>query len=290
MTIDSSKKDFLITSGLWKGHKLWDLYKKAQTPLNWQKELFEYAKKIKIPCFSTPYDDEGVELLKKLNCKLYKISSFEMSDLSLVKKICKLKKPVIISTGLANFSEIEEVYKVAKKAGCKKLIMLYCVSSYPAKNEDFNLNNIDILNKKFNCEIGFSDHSIDNSVAMLAVSKGARVIEKHIALKGQKKGLDIDFSLKGEEIKKFREDINKAWMLLGKKNFFRTGNELKNIKFKRSIYVIKKIKKGEKFSEKNIRRIRPGFSLAAKKWPFIIGRISKKNLNVGSRLDLKYIK
>ena len=125
---------------------------------------------------------------------------------------------------------------------------------------------------------------------MLAVSKGVRVIEKHIALQGQKKGLDIDFSLKGKDIKKFREDINKAWTLLGKKNFFRTRNELKNIKFKRSIYVIKKIKKGDKFSEKNIRRIRPGFSLSAKKWSSILGRISKKNLNVGSRLDLKYIK
>ena len=184
MTIDSSKKDFLVNEGLWKGYKLWDLYKKAQTPLSWQKILFDYSKKIGIPCFSTPYDDEGVELLKKLKTNLYKISSFEMKDINLVKKICRTKKPVIISTGLASLKEITEVYKVAKKSGCKQLVLLYCVSSYPAKNEDFNLNNINILKKNFNCEIGFSDHSTDNSVAMLAISQGVRIIEKHIALEG----------------------------------------------------------------------------------------------------------
>lgn len=287
MTINSSRKDFLVKDGLWKGYKLWDLYEKAQTPLRWQKELFNYSKKIGIPCFSTPYDDEGVNLLKKLNSKLYKISSFEMKDSTLVKKICKIGKPVIISTGLANVKEIAEVYKIAKKSGCKKLILLYCVSSYPAKNTDFNLNNIDILKKKFKCEIGFSDHSTDNSVAMLAISKGARVVEKHIALEGQKDGLDIEFSIKGKEIKKFKKDMMKAWTLLGRKKFFRTGNELKNIKFQRSIYVVKNIKKGEKFSTTNIKRIRPGYSLAADKWSFIVGRKSKKNYSVGSRIKIK---
>ena len=289
MTINSSLKDFLVKDGLWKGYKLWDLYKEAQTPLRWQKELFDYSKKIKIPCFSTPYDDEGVNLLKKLNSKLYKVSSFEMKDSSLVKKICSIGKPVIISTGLANLKEISEVYTVAKKSGCKQLLLLYCVSSYPAKNSDFNLNNIDILKKKFKCEIGFSDHSTDNSVAMLAISRGARVIEKHIALDGQKNGLDIEFSIKGKEIKKFKEDMLKAWTLLGKNKFFRTGNELKNIKFQRSIYVVKYITKGEKFSPKNIKRIRPGFSLSANKWSFILGKKSKKNYSVGSRIDIKDI-
>ena len=287
MTINSAKKDFLIKDGLWKGYKLWDLYKEAQTPLKWQKELFNYAKKIKIPCFSTPYDDEGVDLLKKLNSKLYKISSFEMKDSALVKKICSIGKPVIISTGLANLNEISEVYKVAKKSGCKQLVLLYCVSSYPARNVDFNLNNIDILQKKFKCEIGFSDHSTDNSVAMLAISRGARVIEKHIALDGQKDGLDIEFSIKGKEIRKFKKDMLKAWTLLGKNKFFRTGNELKNIKFQRSIYVVKNIKKGEKFSTNNIKRIRPGFSLPANKWDFILGRKSKKKYLIGSRINKK---
>ena len=289
MTINSSLKDFLVKDGLWKGYKLWDLYKEAQTPLKWQKELFNYSKKIKIPCFSTPYDDEGVNLLKKLNSKLYKVSSFEMKDSSLVKKICSIGKPVIISTGLANLKEISEVYKIAKKSGCKQLLLLYCVSSYPAKNIDFNLYNIDILKKKFKCEIGFSDHSTDNAVAMLAISRGARVIEKHIALDNQKDGLDIEFSIKGKEIKKFKEDMLKAWTLLGKKKFFRSGNELKNIKFQRSIYVVQHITKGEIFSVKNIKRIRPGFSLAANKWSFILGRKSKKSYSVGSRINIEDI-
>jgi len=287
MTINSDKKDFLVNQGLWKGYKLWDLYKKAQTPLTWQKTLFDYSKKIGIPCFSTPYDDEGLEVLKKLKAEMYKVSSFEMKDLTLVKKICKTKKPVIISTGLANLKEISEVYKTAKHSGCKKLVLLYCVSSYPAKNKDFNLNNISILKKKFKCEIGFSDHSTDNSVAMLAVSKGARVIEKHIALEGQKKGLDIEFSLKGKEIKKFKLDIVKAWTLIGKKKFFRSATELKNIKFQRSIYVVENIKKGQKFSTKNVRRIRPGYSLSVNKWSQLLGKVSKRDLNIGSRITLK---
>ena len=286
MTINSSLKDFLVKDGLWKGYKLWDLYKEAQTPLAWQKELFDYSKKINIPCFSTPYDDEGVDILKKLNSKLYKVSSFEMKDNELVKKICRIGKPVIISTGLANLKEIEEVYNVAKKSGCKKLVLLYCVSSYPAKNRDFNLNNIDILRRKFKCEIGFSDHSTDNSVAMMAISRGAKVIEKHIALDDQTDGLDIEFSIKGKEIKKFKEDMLKAWALLGKKSFYRTGNELRNIKFQRSIYVVNNITKGQKFTTTNIRRIRPGFSLAANKWRYILGRVSKKNYKVGSRIKL----
>lgn len=287
MTINSSKKDFLINDGLWKGFRLWDLYKKAQTPLKWQKELFNYAKKIGIPCFSTPYDDEGVELLKKLDSKLYKISSFEMKDISLVKKVCEIGRPVIISTGLASLEEISEVYKVAKNSGCKKLVLLYCVSSYPARNTDFNLNNINILKNKFKCEIGFSDHSTDNTVAMLAVSQGVRIIEKHIALEGQKKGLDIEFSIRGKEIKKFRDDIDKAWILMGKKKFLRTGNELKNIKFQRSIYVIKNIKKGERLTSKNIRRIRPGYSMPANKWELLLGKKAKKNLQFGSRITNK---
>tara|TARA_B100000161_G_scaffold255458_1_gene217623 strand:+ start:706 stop:1746 length:1041 start_codon:yes stop_codon:yes gene_type:complete len=290
MTINSSRNDFLIKDGLWKGFKLWDLYKKAQTPLNWQKELFNYSKKIGIPCFSTPYDDDGVEILKKLKSKLYKISSFEMNDTSLVKKICKIGKPVIISTGLASLKEIENTYKIAKRSGCKKLVLLYCVSSYPAKNSDYNLNNINILKKKFNCEIGFSDHSTDNTVAMLAVSQGVRIIEKHIALEGQKKGLDIKFSLKGKEIKKFRNDIDKAWTLIGKKKFLRTGNELKNIKFQRSIYVVKNIKKGEKLTSKNIKRIRPGYGLSVNKWSYILGKKSKRDLFIGSRLKFSDFK
>ena len=290
MTINSNKKDFLVNEGLWKGYNLWKLYKEAQTPLSWQKELFDYSKKIGIPCFSTPYDDEGVDVLKKIKANMYKVSSFEMKDVNLVKRVCETKKPVIISTGLSSLKEINNVYKVARKSGCKKLVLLYCVSSYPAKNEDFNLNNISILKKKFKCEIGFSDHSTDNSVAMLAVSKGARVIEKHIALEGQKNGLDIEFSIKGREIKKFKNDLMKAWTLMGGEKFLRSRDELKNIKFQRSIYVIKDIKRGEKFTTNNVRRIRPGYSLSVDKWSKLLGKTSKKSFSAGSRITEKDFK
>jgi len=289
MTINISKKDFIIKKGLWKNYKLWDLYKKAQTPFAWQKKLFAYAKKIGIPCFSTPYDDEGVDLLEKIKSPIYKISSFEMNDISLVERICKTKKPIIISTGLALMKDIEKIYKVLKKNKCKKFILLYCVSSYPAKINDFNLNNIKILKKKFKCEVGFSDHSVDNSVSMLAVAMGARIIEKHIALNNQKTGLDIDFSIKGKEIKKFKEDIIKAWKLIGKKKFFRSKNELVNKNFQRSIYTVTRIKKGEKFTKLNIKRIRPGYSLSVDKWKYILGKKSKKNFSIGSRINFNDI-
>ncbi len=207
MTIRSKKKFFKIKNGLWKGFDLWSLYKKAHTPLNWHKKLFQYGKKIGITVFSTPFDETAVDFLEKLNCPMYKVSSFEMTDLPLIKKIASTKKPIIISTGMANLDEIQSAYKIAKKYGSKDITLLYCVSNYPSKNSDFNLNNIKILKNKFKCRIGLSDHSKDNSVAIAAVASGAEMIEKHIALENQKKGLDIEFSLKGREIKDFSKSI-----------------------------------------------------------------------------------
>ena len=282
MTIKSNKKDFKIQKGLWKGNSLWDLYSKAQTPFVWQKTLFNYAKKKKILCFSTPFDETAVKLLEKLHCPFYKISSFEMTDIPLIKEIAKTKKPVIISTGLASLKEIEYSIKSARKYGIKDIIILYCVSSYPAKLEDFNLNNINILKKKFNCIVGFSDHSTDNKVAETAVAMGAEIIEKHIGLENQKDGLDIKFSLKGKKIKKFKKDIVKAYNLLGKNYFYRSKKESANIKYRRSIYVTKKIKKGDKFTTSNIRRIRPGYGMEPRFYEKLIGKISKKNISAGT--------
>ena len=198
MTLKSNKRYFKIKQGLWKGHTLWDLYNKAHTPLKWHKKLFKFGKSLGIKVFSTPFDDTAVDFLEELNCPIYKISSFEMTDLNLVKKVSLTKKPIIISTGMANLKEIETTVKVAKKNGAKDITLLYCVSNYPSSISDFNLNNIKILKKKFKCKIGISDHSIDNRVAITAIACGAEVIEKHIALDNQKKGFDIDFSLKGK--------------------------------------------------------------------------------------------
>lgn len=290
MTIKSKKKYFQIKKGLWKGYQLWDLYDKAQTPLVWHRNLFKYAKKLGIKIFSTPFDETAVDFLEKLNCPFYKVASFEMTDLPLIKKIAKTKKPMIISTGMANLKEISTTFKFAKKNGARDISLLYCVSNYPSKVEDFNLNNIQILKDKFKCKIGFSDHSNDSKVAMAAVAAGAEIVEKHIALDNQKKGLDIKFSLKGKQIKEFREDINLAYNLLGEKSFHRNVTENKSKIFRRSIFAVKDIKKGEKFSFTNIRRIRPGFGLEPAYFNKLINRKSPYNFNEGEPLKKSLIK
>ena len=217
MTFKSNKKYFKIKKGLWKGYNLWNLYNKAHTPLKWHKKLFNYSKKIKIVCFSTPFDETSVDFLEKLNCPIYKVASFEITDIPLIKKIARTKKPIIISTGMANLKEIEVAYKTAKKYGAKDITLLYCVSNYPSKISDFNLNNIKILKKKFKCRVGLSDHSKDEKIATTAVACGAEIIEKHIALENQKKGLDIEFSIKGKEIRKFKNSISETYQPLKKK-------------------------------------------------------------------------
>ena len=280
ITIKSDKKDFKIKEGLWNGKTLWDLYKKAQTPFEWHKDLFDYAKKLKICCFSTPFDETAVDLLESLNCPFYKVASFEMNHIPLIKKIAQTKKIIIISTGMANLKEIDLAYKTAKNNGAKEIILLYCVSNYPSKISDFNFNNIRILKERYKCKVGFSDHSTDNKVVAAAVAAGAEVIEKHIALEEQKKGFDLAFSLRGKEINDYVKVIRDTFLIMGKKYFFRNTSENQSLKYRRSIYAVSDIKKGEKLNKKNIRIIRPGFGvqpvyfekLINKKSPFNIKR------------------
>jgi pseudaminic acid synthase len=281
MTIKSNKKSFKIKEGLWKNYTLWDLYNEAHTPLEWHKELFLYSKKIGIDIFSTPFDETAVDFLEKLNCSIYKVASFEMTDIPLIKKIASTGKPMIISTGMATLDEINLTYNTAKKNGAKDITLLYCVSKYPSSNKDFNINNIKILLNKFKCKVGFSDHSKDDNVARAAVIAGATVIEKHIALDGQKKGLDIAFSLKGKEIKRFRRAIDESSVLLGKDTFHMNKSEKKSKIFRRSIFAVENIIKGEKFTIKNIRRIRPGNGVAPKYYEKLTGKKSPKNISLG---------
>ena len=285
MTIKSNKKYFKIKDGLWKGYTLWDLYNEAHTPLKWHKKLFDYSKSIGMKIFSTPFDNTAVDFLEKLRCPIYKIASFEMKDLNLVKKIAQTKKPIIMSTGMATLKEIEASVKIVKKNGAKDLTLLYCVSNYPSSINDFNLNNIKILKNKFKCRVGISDHSNDNRVAIASVAIGAEVIEKHIALDNQKEGFDINFSLKGREINKFKDDINVAYKLLGKEIFFRNKSENKSKILRRSIFAIKNIKKGEKFAKHNIRVIRPGYGLDPKYFDKILNK--KSSINIQENEPLK---
>ncbi len=290
MTIKSNKKYFKIKNGLWKGYNLWELYNEAHTPLKWHKRLFDYGKKLGITVFSTPFDETAVDFLEKLKCPIYKVASFEMTDIPLIKKIASTKKPMIISTGMANIKEIELTFKTAKKYGARDITLLYCVSNYPSKISDFNLNNIKILKEKFKCRVGLSDHSKDEKVAVAAIAAGAEVIEKHIALDNQKKGLDIEFSLKGKKIRQFREVINKTYRLLGNKEFYRNQSEEKSKLFRRSIFVIKNIKKGEKFSKNNIKRIRPGYGLPPIYYEKLLNKKSPFNLSAEDPLKKNILK
>ena len=289
MTLRSNKKYFKIKSGLWKGYNLWNLYNQAKTPYEWHHQLFEFAKKINIKIFSTPFDEAAVDFLEKLNCPIYKIASFEMNDLNLIKKVAKTRKPVIISTGMATLDEISRSFYVAKNNGCKDITLLYCVSNYPSDIKDFNLNNIKIL-KKFKCRIGLSDHSKDNIVAKTAVALGAEIIEKHIGLKNQKKGLDIEFSLKGKEIKKFKNEISAVENLKGGKAFFRSKSENSSRMLRRSIFVAEDIKKGEKFTCLNIKKVRPGNGLSPYYYEKLINKKSPKKLIKGEPLKRDVLK
>ena len=290
MTIKSNKSDFKIRGGLWDGKTLWDLYDKAQTPFEWHKELFDYAKKIKITCFSTPFDESAVDLLENLNCPFYKVASFEMNHIPLIKKISQTRKPIIISTGMANLKEIDLAYKTAKNNGAKEIILLYCVSNYPSKISDFNFNNIKILKERYNCKVGFSDHSTDNKVVAAAIAAGAEVIEKHVALEGQKKGFDLSFSLKGREIKEYARVIKDTSLMMGKIFFFRNKSENQSLQFRRSIYAVSEIKKGEKFTKKNIRVIRPGFGIQPFYFEKLINKKSPSDINSQTPLKKSLLK
>ena len=290
MTINLNQKRFLVTGGLWKGEKLWSLYDRAKTPYAWHSELFKYSKKLNITCFSTPFDFDAVDLLEKLKCPFYKISSFEMNDFPLIKRIAKTQKPIILSTGTASLKEITETMNYIKSLKVKKISILYCVSSYPAKIDDFNLNNIKILKQKFKCTVGLSDHSIDNTVAIAALSVGAEIFEKHICTKQSKKSPDFKFSLKDDKILEYRKSLDNAYKLFKKNYFFRDSSENFYKKFRRSIYCIKDIKKGEKFNSDNIKLLRPNNGLGPKFFTKIINRKSPQNLKYGASITKRIFK
>lgn len=301
MTVNSKKKYFLIKKGIWKGYNLWDLYKKAYTPYSWHKKLFAYGRKIGIKIFSTPFDEEAVNFLEKLNCPFYKIASFEMKDLPLIKKVASTKKPLIISTGMSSLKEIENTFNTAKRFGAKKIALLYCVSNYPSKISDFNLNNIKIMKKKFNCEIGFSDHSNDLRIPSVAVNVGATIVEKHIKLKNVK-SLDYEFSVDVKKFKNFKKTIydNKKIIedkkfykkILGVNRFYRNKSENESKNLRRSVFIVKNIKKGEIFTRNNIKNIRPGYGVSPSNFEKILGKRSlvsvKKNEPFSKKLLIKH--
>ena len=289
MTIKSDKEEFQIKGGLWDGYELYDLYKWAETPYEWHKPLFDFAREIGITIFSTPFDETAVDLLEELNAPAYKIASFEMTDLPLVKYVARTGKPMIISTGIANLEEIEEVVRVARDSGCQELALLHCISSYPAPIDQSNLKTIPDLAKRFDVLSGLSDHTMGTTVATTSVALGACLIEKHFTLSRADKGPDSEFSLEPDELKLLCKDTKIAWEALGKAGYERKKAEKDSAKFRRSIYAIKDIKKGEKFSAENVRRIRPGFGLEPKHWDMVLLSESVCDIKLGTPISLDLI-
>ncbi len=288
ITIKSNKKDFQIPKkSPWEKKKnLWSLYNYAHTPWSWHKKLFNYAKKIGIEIFSTPFDETAVDFLEKLNCKAYKIASSEINHIPLIKKVAETKKPIFLSTGLAGFKDIDLAIKTLRQKKVKKIILLLCKSNYPAEIKEHNLRLIKKFKKKYKVIIGLSDHTIGNSLAISSLTLGARVFEKHFKLNKQKKSVDSFFSQNEEQFKKYILDIRQTEEALKK---WKEDN-LVGFKNMRSIYVKKRINKNEKISINNIKVARPGFSLHPKYFEKILGLRIKKNLNIGDRLLPRDIK
>ena len=281
ITIESSEEDFMVRGGLWDGMSLYELYKGAHLPWDWHKLLFEKAKELGITIFSSPFDFTAVDMLEELNAPAYKIASFELVDHPLIARVAQTGKPMIMSTGMANEIEIQEAIDVAKTNGCDQLIVLHCVSGYPAPADQYNLKTIKDMQSRFKVLVGLSDHTIDNATAVTSVALGACLIEKHVTLDRNGGGPDDSFSLEPQELMQLVKDTKTAWESLGNVNYEKTEAEKGNVKFRRSLYFVKNGKKNEKITKDMVRSIRPGFGLPPKNYDDIIGKTLKKDVFVG---------
>lgn len=279
MTIDSDREEFIVRSNpAWRGKTLYQLYGEASTPWAWHKKLFAHAKKRGLICFSTPFDTSSVDFLENLKQPIYKVASFEVVDIPLLECIGKTKKPVIMSRGMASIDEIKLAIKTLKKFGTPEVILLQCVSAYPAKPENMNLSMIPDLRKRFKVLTGLSDHSLSHDVAVAAVALGACVIEKHITLARADGGPDAAFSLEPREFAELVTSVRLVERAIGTPSYKRSESEKENIMFRKSLYVVRNIKKGEKFSPDNVRSIRPGNGLAPKFYREVLGKRAAKDI------------
>jgi len=271
-------------NSLWYGQELHDLYKQAYTPWEWHQPLFERAKEKGLIAFSSPFDATAVDFLEQLDVPLYKIASFENNDIPLLKKVASTGKPVIMSTGVATLAMIDEAVRTLYQNGCKDLILLKCTSTYPASPENTNLLTIPSMAKIFDCPIGLSDHTMGIGAAVASVALGASVIEKHFTLSRADGGVDSAFSIEPDELKSLVIESERAFLALGKVQYGVQEAEENSLRFKRSIYVAKDIKAGEKFTPENIRVIRPGDGLQPKYYEIVLGKTAKYNLTAGTPL------
>lgn len=272
ITLNSHAEEFRIKGGLWDGKTLYELYQDAHMPWEWHKPLFAHASKLGITIFSSPFDNTAVDLLEDLNAPAYKIASFEAIDLPLIKYVASTGKPMIISTGMADAEEIQEAIDAAREGGCKELAILHCVSGYPAPAEDYNLRTIPDMIKRFGLVTGLSDHTLDNTTAITSVALGAAIIEKHFTLDRNSGGPDDSFSLQPDELMQLCKGAKTAWEAMGSIDYGRKSSEVGNAQFRRSLYFVKPMEKGDKITAEHIRSVRPGFGMEPRYFESLLGR------------------
>ena len=291
ITIDCKNDDFLLSQGtIWDGQYLYDLYKEAHTPWEWHKELFEVAKAEDLVCFSSPFDPTAVDFLETLGNPIYKVASFEITDIPLIEYIASKRKPMIISTGIAGLEDIKLALNACKKMGNEDVALLKCTSSYPAPMGEANLIMIKDLSDRFGVISGLSDHTLGITAPVIAVTQGAKIIEKHFILDRSIGGPDSSFSLNEEEFTQMVKAVREAEVAIGQVNYNLTKKQFQGKNFSRSLYITKDVKKGEKVTSKNVRSVRPGFGMHPKFLSSIQGRNFIKDLSKGTRMDEIHLK
>lgn len=282
ITLNASSEDFQIHGGLWDGKTLYQLYQEAHMPWAWHKPLFEHARKLGITMFSSPFDRTAVDLLEDLNAPAYKIASFEAIDLPLIRYVAGTGKPMIISTGMTEQSEIQEAIDAARSGGCRELAILHCVSGYPAPANDYNLLTIPELIKRYGLVTGLSDHTLDNITAITSIGLGVSIIEKHFTLDRLGGGPDDSFSLEPKDMAALVEQSKTAWSALGQSTRARQPSEMPNVKFRRSLYFVKAVKANDIITADDIRSVRPGFGLPPKFLDQVIGQRASRDIEANT--------
>lgn len=285
LTIDCDNPYFQIGDGTWQGENLYQLYQKAYTPWEWQKELKEEADRIGIHIFSTPFDNSSVDFLESIGMEFYKVASFEIVDIPLIRYIASKGKPIILSTGMASLGEIEEAVTAIREEGNSQIALLKCSSAYPAISDEMNLKTLVNMAEVFQVPTGLSDHSMGSIGAVTAVALGAKIIEKHFCISREIDNPDASFSMEPEEFKKMVEEIRSAEKAIGQVKYGITSQEKKNVKFRRSLFVVEDIKEGECLTKDNVRSIRPGYGLPPKHYKDVLGKKAIKNIKRGTPLS-----
>lgn len=288
MTLDLNSFRVSDDHNLWGGKSLYSLYKEAYTPWEWHKELFDFCKDLGVIPFSTPFDLTAVDFLESLEVEMYKIASLETSDHALIKKVSETGKPIIISTGATEWREIEELVEVVQKTGNKNLTLLLCTSSYPAEPIDSHIDRLKLLKRHFDVNVGLSDHTLGIGVSIAAIALGATVIEKHLTLNRSDGGPDSAFSLEPNEFQVLVEEGNKAFVAIGKSEWQITDSEKESRRLRRSLYIVKNVKKGDLISSENLRAIRPGAGCSPKYLLNLLGKYFAEDYVLGTPMELDF--